>query len=86
MTHTIQIRNVGYECCGRLFGHDLPVPGRVHAHVSSPETTRFDRHLGTNVLTTVCGRRVVATRAEISPAAEGPAVTCRRCLRVIRRS
>jgi hypothetical protein len=81
-THTIRIANVGYEHRGRLFGHDLFRPGKVHAHVRGPETSRSTA-VGT-VYTTVCGRRVNAARAEVSPAGEGPAVTCGRCRRILR--
>jgi hypothetical protein len=77
-THTVRKTNVGYEHRGRLFGHDLPAPGKVHALSMGPGAVRFDRWAGT-IFTAVCGERVGAGRAEVEPAAAGRAVTCGRC-------
>lgn len=73
-THTAQLENVSYEHCGKLFGHDLPTAGVVHA-CNFLDSPRFvgDRYK------TLCGK-ILGSRADIYSAAR--TVTCRRCRKV----
>ncbi len=74
-THTLQLDSTGYQHrSSRLFGHDLPVAGVVHAanrHDFNPAVG--DRYK------TLCGK--ITAKGTLYSAEK--TVTCRRCLRAL---
>lgn len=79
-THVGYRENVAYEHTGKLFGHGLSVLGQVHA----ANYLDFQRFVGSRYRT-LCGK-TLGGRSAAEKADGGPAVTCKRCLRAIRRN
>lgn len=88
-THTGRREKVGRSNTGKLFGHDIPKAGRVHALNATPGAyTAF---------VSLCGEKVHAARTAtewgdpiapecrtVQAGADASKVTCARCLKLLR--
>jgi hypothetical protein len=89
-THTGRRERVGSINLGKLFGHDIPKAGRVHA-LNAPPRGAYTAYVA------LCGERVhvartftewgdpiPAERRTVQPGADPAKVTCARCRKMLK--